>query len=114
MLATNLIHMGAGRPPVPPNPGAILMRMTPGYRLEELQVHVGLDHKHLRLMKAPFLHWIDEQGLSRTILMKQLTTVFLMKEARGRLGAGTPHSTQVENVLDLSYGDPVFRDYIDY
>jgi len=112
-IVTNLIHSGSGRPPQPGMPGAIVQRMDPNHRVDEVQVQFATDTSTVRMFKAPFMDWLAEQKLSQRLVLQKLKNTFNIKEVRGRLGAGTARGTMQEVCLEFWYGDPVFNGYIE-
>lgn len=112
-IVTNLIHSGNGRPPSPGAAGAIIQRLDPNHRIDEVQVQFGTDTSTVRMLKAPFMEWLGEQKLSQRLVLNRLKETFNIKEARGRLGAGTARGTQQEMCLEFWYADPVFDGFIE-
>lgn len=112
-VVTNYIHSGVGRPPAPGLPGSVTMRHDTNSRLDEVQVQFGTDTQTCRFLKAPFCEWLDEQALSRKLVIEHLTNNFNVKEIRGRLASGTPKVTMSELCLEFYYGDPVFKGFIE-
>ena len=113
-ILTNVIHRANSRPPAAGQPGAVQLIHGVSNHLDEVQVHVATAAKELRMRKAPFMVWLDKQGISRALMMNALTTTLHATELRGRLGVGTPHATQIEPVIDFNYNDPAFKGQIDF
>lgn len=112
-IVTNLIHSGNGRPPQPGAAGAIIQRLDPNHRVDEVQVQFATDTSTVRMLKTPFIEWLAEQKLSQRLVLQKLKNTFNIKEVRGRLGAGTARGTMQEACLEFWYGDPVFNGYIE-
>lgn len=112
-IITNFIFSGRGRPPQPGMPGAITMRTDPLARLDEVQVQFGTDDKKCRIVRASLLAWLDEEQMSKKIILQKLAQQYKVSDIRARLGVGTPRATQAEQVLEFDYSDPIFRGHID-
>lgn len=107
-ITTSHIHTAAGRPPA--GSVRILSDMS---KVDDIQVQYGRDDYLLRFRKVAFDDWLTEQHLSHTIVLSELMDKFGIRQFRGKLAAATPFVTATDVILEFSYRDPVFQDFIE-
>lgn len=105
-LRTSTIWTQPGRPPA----NHVTMHVDPNSRFETAHVQVG-DDGTIRIVKAKFVEWLREEKLSDRMILQEMRKQTGMNEVRGRLGAGTPYTTQPELVLDFNLQHPWFQSW---
>lgn len=110
-LVTNIVHRPNTKLPVPATGtvGPSVAIKTDPTRIRAVRVHVGVDDHWVRIIRAPFVDWLQEQGYTPPLILKQLNDKFHIGQIRGRLGGGTNYVTAMEPILEFNAGDPVFQ-----
>lgn len=109
-LKTNRIHIGRGKPAH----GSIQVLNTDISRLSQINVHVGMDDKIVRISSYKMTEWLVEHGYSRHTFMGALKKQFPnTKDVNGRLGSGTTYAGATEYLVEIDLAGSPDINFID-
>jgi len=106
-LITNRMHVSRGKPP------AGINTLNEATKLDEIQVHMSVDDKLLRIVSSAFSDWCQEHGISRHQFTKALHDQFNVHETVGIIGAGTPYKSMAQYVIQLDLADLKIQPFMD-
>ena len=111
-LYTDKIHRGQGRP----TPGVIGIKW-PEFQtrnnLVEVNVHIALDDRVLRINKNYLTEWLRKNNHPIAAIMKALQTEFGATSVQARLGAGTAHASGKMWIIEIDLVKNPHLNFID-
>lgn len=107
-LWANYIPISRGRPPKEIK----VLRDTS--KLEDINVHIGVENKILRINSTQFSDWCKEKGYSRTIVVRCLEKEYGCKRVNGRMASGTQFAGILnEYMLEIQLAGTPFAAVLD-
>ena len=101
-LVTNRIHVGQGKPPKPPHPGAVkVLFPMDTTRLNGIAVQVGQDNSLLRISSPAFGEWCKKAEINRQNILEALGKAVKMVPVNGKLGSGSGLAGASEHMYEL-------------
>lgn len=107
-LWVNFIPISRGRP----SKEIRVLRDTS--KLEEINIHIGVENKILRINSTNFSDWCKDKGYSRQIVVRCLEKEYGCKQVNGRMGSGTQYASLAnEYMLEIQLAGTPFAAVLD-